>query len=150
MKKVDFHELIKQAEANRSKANLVGVSKPDPGLPVSLADRPIDNLPSVPVVQEDPEVVEEYTWVPFKPNKRKCRPEDHWPRTGCCEKCGDIFPCPSGNCGHVDCADPSLIGFNCKGNGTALPEFLNVIPGGENLVARAECGTLEIREESAD
>lgn len=65
---------------------------------------------------DDPEPIEDSRWVPFKPHKTKCRNDAHVPQVGRCIKCGDIFPCPSGNCGHIDCAE--------AGNGTDLPEWL--------------------------
>ncbi len=71
---------------------------------------------------EEPEVIEVSSWVPYKPNAHKCKPKDHIPQVGKCYTCGDIFPCPSGNCGHFDCADPGLVGLDCQGNGTAVPE----------------------------
>lgn len=67
-------------------------------------------------------------WVPYKPNQPKCANDKHWPMVGKCEKCGDIFPCPSGNCGHLDCADPSESDLDCEGNGTAVPEWLRPRP----------------------
>lgn len=63
-------------------------------------------------------------WVPFKPNQPKCTPGTCKPPVGRCLSCGDLFPCPSGNCGHADCADPSRSGLDCPGNGTTLPEWL--------------------------
>lgn len=42
-------------------------------------------------------------WVPYKPHQRKCANDKHRPEIGKCDLCGDIFPCPSGICGHVDC-----------------------------------------------
>lgn len=63
-------------------------------------------------------------WVPFKPHQKKCRPDKHQPMIGRCTICDDVFPCPSGNCGHADCADPSLSGLDCEGNGTDLPDFV--------------------------
>src|SRR5690349_7457922 len=70
---------------------------------------------------------EDSQWQPYKPHKKKCRAKDHWPMIGKCSKCGDVFPCPSGNCGHFDCANPSLAGLDCPGNGTAVPELINVV-----------------------
>lgn len=84
-------------------------------------------------------------WVPYKPNQPKCANNKHWPMIGKCEKCGDIFPCPSGNCGHLDCADPSLSDLDCEGNGTAIPEWFNVIEPQDPL-ARAEF-RLEVQED---
>jgi hypothetical protein len=76
-----------------------------------------------PVDETPPE--ENSRWVPYKPNARKCANNRHRPEAGKCELCGDIFPCPSGNCGHADCAYPSLVGLDCPGNGTELPEWMN-------------------------
>jgi hypothetical protein len=77
-----------------------------------VIDEPEDILP-----EEEPSI-----WVPYKPGKRKCKNNAHNPMIGKCLKCGDIFPCPSGNCGHFDCNDPGLAGLDCVGNGTALPD----------------------------
>jgi len=135
MKKTSLLDFLKQVEASGQ-------------VPVSIT------TPIPIVVQDSQEVEENSGWQPYKPNKKKCRPDQHWPTKGRCTKCGDIFPCPSGNCGHFDCADPSIVGLDCPGNGTALPEWLNVIEapstGGTDLMARAECGKIEIREESGD
>lgn len=59
-------------------------------------------------------------WQPYRVRgKSRCRPNGACsPAIGKCDTCGDIFPCPSGNCGHWDCADPSMVGLDCPGNGT--------------------------------
>ena len=102
---------------------------------------------------EEPEDIlpeeEPSRWTPYKPNQRKCPNNQHWPMIGKCQKCGDIFPCPSGNCGHFDCANPELAGLDCEGNGTEVPEFLNVIDS-ESGMARADSGTVEISEEGSN
>lgn len=89
-------------------------------------------------------------WKPFKARSgRKCANDDHVPMIGTCRKCGDIFPCPSGECGHFDCANPELVGLECEGNGTETPEFLSVIEP-TDLMARAEFGAIEIQEIGSD
>lgn len=75
-------------------------------------------------IEDLPPPEEDSRWVPFKPNQRKCANNKHTPMIGRCTKCGDIFPCPSGKCGHADCKDPSLSGLDCPGNGTDLPEWI--------------------------
>ncbi len=95
-------------EASPSVCPPVPDSKRTPDLSDNSASDPVDS------------------WQPYRSHRARCRALDHVPMIGRCSKCGDIFPCPSGSCGHVDCAD--------AGNGTALPEFLNVVSIGENLV----------------
>lgn len=87
--------------------------------------------------------LEDTRWTPFKPHQKKCRPNKHFPEIGRCLSCGDVFPCPSGNCGHFDCADPSLLGLDCKGNGTALPEEFSCGES-DSFMARATDGTISI------
>lgn len=87
--------------------------------------------------------LEDTRWTPFKPNQRKCRPGKHSPEVGRCNLCGDVFPCPSGNCGHFDCADPSLLGFDCPGNGTELPEEFSCGES-DSFMVRATDGTISI------
>jgi len=101
---------------------------------------------SIPIPEDT--VEEPSRWSPYKPNQSKCEADKHYPMIGKCTKCGDIFPCPSGNCGHFDCADPSLIGLDCPGNGTETPEFFDVIES-ESPMARAECGAIEMSEEGS-
>lgn len=110
----------------------------------------IDEDIPLPPEEEDEEIeeieppeIEDPRWVPFKPNKRKCRNDKHYPAIGRCLACGDVFPCPSGKCGHVDCADPSIAGLDCEGNGTPIPEWINVVDKEAAIVSRAE-GTLTI------
>lgn len=64
-------------------------------------------------------------WAPYKTNKTKCKATEHTPMIGKCVLCGDIFPCPSGACGHFDCARPEISGLSCEGNGTDLPENID-------------------------
>ena len=107
-----------------------------------------DHIP-IPKQEEldEPEVVEEPSrWTPFKPHKGKCQNDKHYPMIGKCERCGDIFPCPSGNCGHFDCANPALAGLDCEGNGTETSEFFDVIDS-SSVMVRAEGGTITISEE---
>jgi hypothetical protein len=85
------------------------------------------------VIAPEPEIedVPDPRWQPFiwhatDRYKRKCTNNAHRPAIGKCVLCGDEFPCPSGNCGHADCADPSLAGLDCLGNGTETPEWLQV------------------------
>lgn len=95
--------------------------KIDDNIPLPAAE-PEEVLPE----QEDQEASR---WVPFKPNQPKCPGNTCNPQVGRCFKCGDIFPCPSGNCGHFDCADPSLVSLDCPGNGTETPEDFYILPG---------------------
>lgn len=89
--------------------------------------------------------LEDTRWTPFKPNQRKCRSDRHSPEIGRCTSCGDVFPCPSGNCGHFDCANPKLAGFDCPGNGTPLPEEFSCDES-YSFMARAANGTISIEE----
>lgn len=90
--------------------------KIESGIPIP--DEP-DFTPEDIIPEEEPS-----RWVPFKPHQKKCLNHKHSPAIGRCTLCGDIFPCPSGNCGHADCRDPSLSGLDCKGNGTDVPDFV--------------------------
>lgn len=93
--------------------------------------------------------LEDTRWTPFKPNQRKCRPNKHSPEIGRCTLCGDVFPCPSGNCGHFDCADPSLVGLDCKGNGTELPEDFSCIDAEPMARVTSEEINLHVNEETS-
>lgn len=83
-------------------------------LPVTLA---------CPVIESAEQFDPPSRWVPFKPHQQKCHNNEHMPMIGRCTRCGDVFPCPSGNCGHFDCADPSVSSLSCPGNGTETPEW---------------------------
>jgi hypothetical protein len=98
--------------------------------PVFVLEDAIPQPP--PLLGEEPEVEDrpDPRWQPFQWKAtarflKRCSPLAHRPMVGRCALCGDIFPCPGGNCGHLDCADPSVAGLDCPGNGTALPECVS-------------------------
>ena len=99
----------------------------------------------IPIPDQEPEEIlpeEDTRWVPFKPNQPKCPGDTCSPQVGRCLKCGDIFPCPSGNCGHFNCADPSLENVDCPGNGTETPEDFYYVVESETDPARTCSGDL--------
>ena len=117
----------------------------------------LDNDIPIPETEDDlalePEIEPENTsrWTPFKPNQPKCHPLGSCrPNIGRCNACGDVFPCPSGNCGHLDCADPRAFGWACDGNGTEIPDFIQVIEDeSSNPFSRATSGEISLRTEDS-
>lgn len=97
--------------------------------------------------------VEEFSrFTPFKPHQPKCGNGKCFPEVGRCAKCGDVFPCPSGNCGHFDCADPEAFGIDCKGNGTETHDFTSVLDviQPQNPMARTVLREITELEEGSD
>lgn len=97
-------------------------------------DIPLDDEPDAEEVQiaPEPEVEDlpDPKWKPFiwratTRFPKKCALGACRPQIGKCELCGDVFPCPSGFCGHADCADPrNVADLDCDGNGTPVPDWI--------------------------
>jgi hypothetical protein len=111
----DWDALLADSQSNQAQL------APGPSAPIAgftLED-------SIPLPASEPGEIapeqEDTRWQPFQWKStrqfhHKCANNVHRPMVGRCELCGDVFPCPSGNCGHWDCA--------AEGSGTAVPEFV--------------------------